>query len=137
MTFADYINSLKKITLKDIGNIIDQNLVNDDKASFFGFRMQRGFLKFGKLEDGLIPEPYLFIVENEDTLCQDLYDILQNKFSDNCEFSCARTFSGDYEYFANINNKLGFCFPSYNSTCQKWIHERVALDRQNSRIKTK
>lgn len=135
MNFSDYIKGLKKITLEDIKNIINQDLVGDLNPLFYGFRMQRGFLKFGQLEDGFIPNPYLFVIENEETLCQDLYNLLQKSFYDNCEFSYIHSFSGEYDYMATINNKVAIIFPNYNSVCQNWIIKKVELDKQSKKIR--
>ena len=133
MTFTEYIKELKKITLQDIKNIINEDLINK-KTTLYGFKEQRGFLLFGEFENGRIPKPYVFMCENDDNLCQELYNLLQNEFLNNCTYSYEHDFGGKYEYFGILNDEdLIIYFPSYKPSHQRWIHEQVSLDDQIKR----
>ena len=47
MEFSEYVKRLKKVSVNDIKEIIDESLKENDDVSF-GFREQRGFIFFGK-----------------------------------------------------------------------------------------
>ena len=48
MNFVDYVNSLKKISVNDIKDIIDESL-NQNEEIAFGFQNQCGYIFFGEL----------------------------------------------------------------------------------------
>lgn len=133
MDFSEYVKGLKRITLQDIKNIVNEDLINKNN-SVYGFREQRGILFFGELLYGMIPEPYVLICENDDNLCQELYNLLQKEFSDNCKYSYEHSFSGEYEYFGIINNgDVMIYFPNYKQCHQSWIFEQVKSNNNKKR----
>lgn len=56
--------------------------------------------------------------ENDDNLCQDLYDLLQKDFLDNCKHNYEHGFSGGYDYFCSINGSVMIYFPNYKRSHQ-------------------
>ena len=90
MEFSEYVKRLKKISVSDIKEIIDESLKENDDVSF-GFREQRGFIFFGKLHYGLIPRPYL-VCGNVDNLCNELYELLEREYK--CSYHFEHSFDG-------------------------------------------
>lgn len=133
MNFYEYVKGLKRITLQDIKNIINEDLINENKP-VYGFRDKLGILLFGELLYGGIPEPYVLMCENEDDLCQELYNLLQKEFLDNCEYSYEHSFSGEYEYLGIINNgEAMIYFPNYKPSHQSWIFKQVNSNNKKKR----
>lgn len=125
MDFSEYVKGLKRITLQDIKNIIDEDLINKNN-SVYGFRSQEGILFFGELLYGMIQKPYILMCENDDNLCQQLYNLLQKEFLDNCEYSYEHSLSGEYDYFGTINDgEVMIYFPNYKQSHQSWIFKQV------------
>ena len=125
MNFSEYVSGLKKITLKDIKSKINEDLINK-KGSVYGFRNHGEIVFFGELLYGGIPEPYVLMCENDDNLCQELYDLLQIEFSDNCKYNYEHSFSGEYEYFGIINDGESMIyFPNYKQSQQNWIFKEI------------
>lgn len=133
MNFSEYVKELKRITLQDIKSIINEDLINKNN-SVYGFRNQRGVLFFGKLLYGMIPEPYVLMCENDDNLCQELYNLLQKEFLDNCKYSYEHSFSGEYEYLGIINDGESMIyFPNYKQSHQSWILKEVMSNNKKKR----
>ncbi len=133
MNFSEYVKSLKKITIQDIKEIINEDLINKDNSAY-GFRNQRGILLFGKLLNGMILEPNILMCENDDNLCEELYNLLQKEFSDNCEYSYEHGLFGEYEYLGIINNEeTTIYFPNYKESHQDWIVKKVMSDNKKKR----
>lgn len=133
MNFSEYLKGLKRITLQDIKNIINEDLVNEN-GSVYGFRNQGGILLFGELLYGGIPKPYVLMCEDDDNLCEELYDLLQNEFLDNCRYNYEHSFSGKYDYFGIINEgQLIIYFPNYKQSHQSWIFNKVNFNINKKR----
>lgn len=133
MNFSEYVKGLKRITLQDIKSIINEDLINKND-SVYGFRNQRGVLFFGELLYGGIPEPYVLMCENDDNLCEELYNLLQNEFLDNCEYSYEHSFIGKYDYLGIINDgQLMIYFPNYKQSHQNWIFKQINSNNNKKR----
>lgn len=133
MNFSEYVKGLKKITLQDIKRIINEDLINKND-SVYGFRNYDGILLFGELLYGGIPEPYVLMCENDDNLCEELYELLQNEFSDNCRYNYEHSFSGEYDYLGIINEgQLMIYFPNYKQSHQSWIFKQVNSNNNKKR----
>ena len=132
MDFSEYVKGLKKITLQDIKNIINEDLINKN-CSVYGFRKQRGILFFRELLNGLIPEPYVLMCNDENNLCQELYDLLQKEFLNN-EYSYEHSFGGEYEYYTIVGGgDVMIYFPSYKQSYQSWIVEQIYSSNKKKR----
>ena len=134
MTFSEYVKSLKKITINDIIEIINEDVINQ-KQTLYGFFEQREFVFFGEFEKGRIPNKYLFLCKNEETLCEDIYNLLEKTYKDKIKYFDENKYNGIYEYYAEINNSFAFKFPNYNSSHQKWIYNQIKKDENKSRKK--
>ena len=137
MNWDDYVNSLEKISLEDIKNIIrkniEENLDGKEEFTAYGFRKQRNIVFFGKFYNGTIPNPNLFTFENEENLCEELYNILQKEFPNVFNFNFEHSFSGEYDYYGYANDdKLEIQFPNFCQAHQEWIFNQVKLDRENN-----
>ena len=130
MDWTTYVNSLKKITIQDIATIIKDDLNKQEEVSSYGFKLQRNIVFFGKCNNGLIINPYLLIYNEEDNLCKELYDMLQNEFPNVFQYSYIHYLHGEYDYIATTNN-LWIRFPNLCSEDQKWIFNQVHNDREN------
>ncbi len=53
MDWVTYKNSLKEITMEDIPSIIREDLDKQDEFSYYGFKIQRNAVFFGKYEEGV------------------------------------------------------------------------------------
>lgn len=114
---------MKEITIKDIANIIRKDIDNKDKTSNYGFKLQNDILLFGKYNNGLMSDPYLFYSDNEDISSQ-LYDMFQNEFPDMFYYGYSH-FAGEYYYFGvSYNHSIIIQFPSFNLKDQEWIHNQ-------------
>ena len=137
MNWNNYINSLKRITIEDIKNIIKNNIENpnkdDDDSVYYGFRKQDKYIFFGEIYfGGQISNPSILIHENEDNLCEELYNIIKNKFQDKFYFYFEHSLNGEYEYYGSTNdNTLEIQFPNFNQKHNTWIFNQIKKDKEN------
>jgi len=133
MDYSEYVKSLKRITLQDIKNIINDDIIKK-KYSAFGFRYEKGLIFFGELLYGMIQEPCILMHENDENLCEELYNLLQSEFEDKCEYYYEHSFSGKYDYYSVINEgESTIYFPNYKQNHQSWIVNKV-FDKTNKKI---
>ena len=123
MEFSEYVKRLKKVSVNDIKEIIDESLKENDDVSF-GFREQRGFIFFGKLHYGLISRPYL-VCGNVDNLCNELYELLEREYK--CSFHFEHSFDGSYDYYGTVAKGVDICFPNLNFVHQSWILNQIYI----------
>ena len=132
MNWTDYLNSLKKASIKDIVNIIKEDL-NTEEFICYGFIEQRKTVFFGKLSNGKIVNPYLLTFENENILPQELYDTLQSQLPNTFHYECDHNFAGEYDYYGYTDNqKFAIQFPNLNQMNQKWIFDKVNSDKKEN-----
>ena len=129
MDWKTYVNSLEKITIEDIPNIIKDDLEKKEEIkekSAYGFKQQRNNVLFGKYDNGVIPNPYLFLHDNDGNTCQDFYNMLQNNFPDVFNYNYRHYTSGEYDYYGvTDDDNLEIEFPNLNSNDQEWIFNQV------------
>ena len=134
MRWTDFANSLEKITIKDIINIINDDLNNKDKYSLYGFRIKRNIITFGKIHNGLIYEPYLLKTENMENLCEELYETLQTQLPDTFDYSYTHDFSGEYNYYGDTESEnFTIEFPNFCPEHQSWIFNKVELEEESKK----
>lgn len=123
MNFVDYRNSLKKISVNDIKDIIDESL-NQNEEIAFGFKNQRGYIFFGELMNGLVINPSIIVSDNVDNLCQELYDLLQNHYSDIISYGFTHNILGEYDLYVTLGNSVNIDFPNLNNAHRDWIFNK-------------
>jgi len=129
MDWLTYINSLKEITMEDIPSIIREDLDKQDEFSFYGFKVQRNAVFFGKYEEGFITRPYLFTCDQDDNACEKFYDMLQSEFPNVFEYGYRHYFSGEYDYYGDADN-LRIEFPKLSKKDEDWIFNQVHNNRK-------
>ena len=107
MDSNEYFNKLKKVNIGDIIQIIKTNL--DKKGEFIalGFREFEDIVLFGELNNGWVTNPSIFVSDNKDNACEDLYNALQSEFKGTFEYGHVHNFTGENDYFGYTDEKTG------------------------------
>lgn len=125
MEFSKYVKELKRITMQDVIDTIKST------KNVYGFRNQKGIILFGELQYSWVVNPSIVICENEDNLCQELYDMIETQLQNDYRCDYEHSFSGDNDYYCDIQSSGStIYFPNYKQSHQDWINERVAIKRQ-------
>ena len=136
MTWTDYVNGLKKITIQEIMTIIKENLYNQEEYIYYGFQEKTNIILFGRFYNGTIVNPYVLTFDNIDNLCKELYIELKSNFPYVFNYNFEHSFSGEYDYYGyTYNDKLTIQFPNVNEKNRKWIIDQINKDRQNKNRK--
>lgn len=135
METKEYFNSLKKVDMNGVKEIIKKKLEVKGEYNALGFRTIDGLVLFGELDMGWIPNPCIFITDNKDNACEDLYNILQSDFKDIFKYGYVHNFSGDNDYYGYTDEKTGndlwIYFPNITSKNSEWIEQRIYGKEQN------
>ena len=127
-------DNLKKITIQDIAPIIRESLDKKDEVSFYSFKSYGDYVLFGKSKAGLITDPYKLIYDEEDNLCEKIYDMIQNEFPNVFKDGYSHDFTGEYDFFVT-SDKLLIDFPNTCREDQEWIFNKIHPE-QKGPIKT-
>ena len=126
MNYSEYLKTLQKVSLVDIIDKIKEDL-NNNESNCYGFQDVGEGVLFGELLYGCVMNPSVFVCENDNNACQDLYDLLQGEFSGACSYIYGDSFGGGYDYYAcNINGgQIEIDFPNYKPSHLSWINKQV------------
>ena len=125
MSKKEYINSLERITIKDIPNIIKEDINKEGDYVAYGFRMddEKNIL-FGKYYEGILFGQYLLTFENIDSLCEELDMKLKSQFPNTFSYGYSKGIVGWHEYYGYANN-LQIGFPNFSQKNENWIIKQV------------
>lgn len=118
-------------TLENVIEFIKQSVL-EEEFTLVAFKIVNSELCFGKMKSGFLVEPKKLVIKNQETLCQDLYDLLMNEFKNEISTGYSHSCVDGWTYLMYLDSVMvQFPFEGY----QQWIYNRIREDEMQKRLK--